>query len=179
MYQEMITNSQSQTVQMIRELLGCHTDGIGSNGQYQSVTVALFLWAERVAPHRPWDHKPKLERKLYLAGDPSTSSDDDYYFPIRGNTTHEVYYDIWSNIHYGFVGLAAGFPEQDLQSGAAIPFLTGTNDPGDVYTINMGFELWKKYSTNLTMNNFHQIILGNINQLTTLGKAFTPWTNGW
>jgi hypothetical protein len=72
---------------------------------YANATAALALWTERVGQNRPWDHKLKI---LTLFG---------------GNVRHkqgrhEYFYDIWSNIHYGYVGMAAGFSENALLDGA-------------------------------------------------------------
>ena len=65
---------------------------------------AFALWTERVGQNRPWDHKPKIESRF---GD---------YWHKQGN--YEYYYDIWSNIHYGYIGIAAGFSEAVLSDGA-------------------------------------------------------------
>lgn len=92
MYQEMITNAQSQTVSDIKAAL-----------DKDNLLLAYFIWWNAVRSHAMWDHKPKLEEKFGL------KKSNDYYFPIRGDTEHEYFYDIWSNIHYGFVGSAAGF----------------------------------------------------------------------
>jgi len=65
---------------------------------------AFVLWTERVGQNRPWDHKPKLEKKF---GD---------YWHKQGN--YDYYYDIWSNIHYGYVGIIGGLSESILLDGA-------------------------------------------------------------
>lgn len=72
---------------------------------YANATAALALWTERVGQNRPWDHKPKLQM-MY-----------------NGNVWHKqgkyaYYYDIWSNIHYGYVGMAGGLSESVLLDGA-------------------------------------------------------------
>lgn len=64
---------------------------------------ALVLWTERVGQNRPWDHKPIIRETIggirHKQGD------------------YEYFYDIWSNIHYGYVGMAAGFSETLLLDG--------------------------------------------------------------
>jgi hypothetical protein len=66
---------------------------------------AFALWTERVGQNRPWDHKPKI--KAEFGGD------------VRHKQGgYDYFYDIWSNIHYGYVGMAAGFSEQMLLDGA-------------------------------------------------------------
>ncbi|WP_422765017.1 polymorphic toxin type 44 domain-containing protein [Pseudomonas maioricensis] len=65
---------------------------------------AFALWTEWVGQNRPWDHKPKIKEKF---GD---------YWHKQGDYVY--YYDIWSNIHYGYIGIAAGFSEAVLLDGA-------------------------------------------------------------
>ncbi len=67
---------------------------------------AFALWTERVGQNRPWDHKPKIQAEV-------------------GGIWHkqgiyEYFYDIWSNIHYGYVGVAGGLSESVLLDGAGI-----------------------------------------------------------
>jgi hypothetical protein len=75
-------------------------------------TMAYTIWAERVAPHRPWDHKPILrerltKQKLFRKG-----------WQRYGN--EDYFYDIWSNLHYGYVGAACGFDDDELLGGAGL-----------------------------------------------------------
>lgn len=72
--------------------------------------AAYGLWAERVAPGRPWDHKPLLREKFRGEIHPR-------WHKYGG---HDYYYDIWSNIHYGYVGVAVGFSTAELINGAGI-----------------------------------------------------------
>ncbi|MGY4816598.1 polymorphic toxin type 44 domain-containing protein [Pseudomonas chlororaphis subsp. piscium] len=65
---------------------------------------ALAVWTERVGQDRPWDHKPKL-RQLF----PGTRHKQGKYV---------YYYDIWSNIHYGYLGTIGGLSESVLLDGA-------------------------------------------------------------
>jgi uncharacterized Zn-binding protein involved in type VI secretion len=66
---------------------------------------AMAIWTKQVGQNMEWDHKPKLEAM--------------YNGVVRhkqGN--YEYYYDIWSNIHYGYVGTAGGLSESLLLDGA-------------------------------------------------------------
>ncbi|MEE5134036.1 polymorphic toxin type 44 domain-containing protein [Pseudomonas alliivorans] len=84
--------------------------GSANNPQVMGNTykiAALMMWTEKVGQNRPWDHKP-LIRKMY-----------------RGRAWHKqgaymYFHDIWSNIHYGYVGMAAGLSEQLLLDGAGL-----------------------------------------------------------
>ncbi|AZG84872.1 hypothetical protein N032_03845 [Pseudomonas syringae pv. pisi str. PP1] len=65
---------------------------------------AFAIWAERVGQNRPWDHKPIIRRTI-------------------GGVWHkqgkyEYFYDIWSNVHYGYIGMAGGLSESALLDGA-------------------------------------------------------------
>ena len=85
----------------------------------------MIMHTAVVRPGGPWDHKPQLQRMFQLddphqcAWRPSAAFDRrcDFHFPIEGDGEHEYYYDIWSNIHYGYVGRAAGFSALELQLG--------------------------------------------------------------
>ncbi|KPW35090.1 PAAR motif-containing protein [Pseudomonas syringae pv. antirrhini] len=66
---------------------------------------AFAIWAERVGQNRPWDHKPILAAKY-----------DGVVYHKQGD--YDYFYDIWSNIHYGYVGRAGGLSESILLDGA-------------------------------------------------------------
>jgi hypothetical protein len=176
-YSEMLKNSQSQQVELIKNMLdvGC----IKNTNNPSGPTVALVIWGLLVRPNGPWDHKPKLDRMLELG------KNGDYFFPIRGDSSNEYYYDIWSNIHFGFVGLAAGIDEKTLQSGAAIPILAGNNDHGDILGTEIGFNLWKTYKLGLTADNIHSALLSYKNDFLRIQAAYPKelfrvdiWRNG-
>lgn len=145
-YQEMITNMRSQVVKDIKAALD------KSNTLY-----AYFLWWKMVNDNSTWDHKPKLEKKFKL------KESDDYYLPIRGDTEHEYFYDIWSNIHYGFVGSAAGFDADTLhkyaESGGAG---AGKSDEGDKLSVQIGIDLWNKHQLELTQSDTINEILSHV-----------------
>ncbi|MCI8208555.1 hypothetical protein AUC61_03310 [Pseudomonas sp. S25] len=65
---------------------------------------AFALWTERVGQNRPWDHKPMIKSKF------------DGAWQKQGD--HDYFHDIWSNIHYGYIGIASGFSESVLFDGA-------------------------------------------------------------
>jgi len=151
----MVKNASSYTVEFIRMLI--NPECTKYSNYAGNFLTAMTLWAYQVRPGGAWDHKPILDRMLDL------KINRDYYFPIKGDFTHEYYYDIWSNMHYGFVGLAAEIGENLLQFGASVPSLAGTNDHGDVLSTSIGFELWKSYGLKLTAENLHMAILAHKN----------------
>lgn len=83
---------------------------LGSQPDFHTLALAkqaraFALWTERVGQNRPWDHKLKIKQKF--GGD---------VYHKQG--AYDYFYDIWSNIHYGYVGIAAGFSESVLLDGA-------------------------------------------------------------
>jgi hypothetical protein len=59
-----------------------------------------------------WDHKP------YIRGKWGVAQLIDFT-PLGKAEQVNFYYDIWSNIHYGYVGRAAAFTEKELLDWAA------------------------------------------------------------
>lgn len=77
--------------------------GIGA----AKTAAAMAMWTERVGQGRPWDHKPLLEKKY-----------NGVVYHKQGK--YAYFYDIWSNIHYGYVGMAGGLSESVLADGAGL-----------------------------------------------------------
>ena len=158
MYQEMINNINSIEARELADLI--------NKG---SLVAASLLWISLVGTKRKWDHKPILARNLGLYGkdgDPKTSDGDDIYFPIRGDVGYEYSYDIWSNIHYGYVGSYVGFDSWYLQLGADISEgFNGVNDSGDMFAVQIGIDLWNRYGLSLETEHIHQEILNYRNVL--------------
>jgi len=168
MYGEMITNAQSQIVKSIKAELAKGNEWL-----------AYFIWWNAVRDHAMWDHKPKLQRKFNL------KDSDDYYFPIRGDTEHEYFYDIWSNIHYGFVGSAANFDADTLHKYAESRGVgAGKTDEGDKLSVQIGIDLWHKYQLQLTKLDLINEILShtqdylNIQQKDPNVQVVFNWLDG-
>ncbi|MGQ4600377.1 polymorphic toxin type 44 domain-containing protein [Nocardia sp. R6R-6] len=113
-------------------------------------SAAALQFYNMVKTGGPWDHKPILEEKFNL------SSENDYYFKDPSQD-RAVFYDIYSNIHYGYVGRAAGFSEENLIAAANLGTgATGVNDAGDDITMRIGSQLYEKYGSNLTQAQLHE-----------------------
>jgi Bacterial toxin 44 len=97
----------------------------------------------------------KLRFMLNLDSLPNTQR----AFRIPGDSDNEYFYDIWSNIHFGYVGRAAGFSGSVLQWGAARGGSAGVNDPMDVETMQIGIDLWDRYGSSLTQKQLIEEIL--------------------
>jgi len=179
MYQEMITNAQSGEAERISTWL--QLSCVPQANQYSSnLIAALYTWSVMVRTGGPWDHKWKLDSMLELG------KTNDYFFPIRGDLEYEYYYDIWSNIHYGYVGRAIGFDSMTLQYGANLgDYFVGRNDAGDVLNTQIGIDLWDSDRLNLTPQRLHQVILEHKNEYLRIQReendgtlVLIPWTNG-
>jgi RHS repeat-associated protein len=128
-YNQMVNNAQSQTVVAIHHLL--------NDGYPNGVASAFVMWTLKVYTGRPWDQKGEIQDLYKMAG----SRTD--YLTIGDRQYH---YDIWSNIHYGYVGMAAGFSEQDLLNGAGAArigatFFSVTNKYGPLGLIDGKFSI--------------------------------------
>ncbi|MBA6091225.1 PAAR domain-containing protein [Pseudomonas monteilii] len=71
-----------------------------------NTAAAMALWTERVGQNRPWDHKAAIAEQFGGA------------WQKQGEV--DFFYDIWSNIHYGYVGRAGGLSESVLLDGAGL-----------------------------------------------------------
>ncbi|MEE5102382.1 polymorphic toxin type 44 domain-containing protein [Pseudomonas alliivorans] len=119
---EMNTNINSPEVRQMRELNSF--DAAAKMKEYEALSFylrlgpcpdfysmaagmqakAFAIWTERVGQNRPWDHKPIIRRTI--GGVWHKQGEYDYF------------YDIWSNVHYGYVGMAGGLSESVLLDGA-------------------------------------------------------------
>jgi uncharacterized Zn-binding protein involved in type VI secretion len=84
---------------------------------------AMAIWAGLVGQNMEWDHKPKL-RKLF----PGIWHKQGKYI---------YYFDIWSNIHYGYVGILGGLSESVLLDGAGAEQIVSD-------TLHKADEIWEK-----------------------------------
>lgn len=123
---------------------------------------AIIKWTLKVAQDAEWDHKPyirKTFRPAVPAGEQVWHAYDNYLY----------YYDIWSNIHYGYVGMACGFTKSELLDGAGleqigtdllrrrlpdandnIKGLRAYDDPSDRESISIGISLYQKNPSHVT-----------------------------
>jgi RHS repeat-associated protein len=154
-----------------------------------SQATAQFVWASQVldarlkkyvGPFAPlignWDHKPILTNKIDSpvpeiaeTGQWSTVGDLQYRF------------DIWSNIHYGYVGRAANFTGNELINGAGVEQIgsdiynkntpsrssnaptwrASWDDPSDTAAIQIGIDMWNRYGLTVTTADLYLAVLEN------------------
>ena len=84
-------------------------DRVGSSIADSVISLqAMVLWATKVAPDAEWDFKPVIQAMGRPSGESIYQTIDDWQYN----------YDTWANVHYGYVGMAAGFSSDTLLDGA-------------------------------------------------------------
>ena len=154
--------------------------------------TAIGIWTERVAQNRPWDHKPIIKKLFKTSAvkrviNPKTGTvGESQYHKYK---THDYFLDVWSNIHYGYVGMSSGFDESTLLDGAGLEqrgtnFLRGevsvrTGNTGgqrdwdniaDRETISLGISLFRKYGT-LANGLTAQVVLNSLERIKSLENS--------
>lgn len=197
---EMVTNAISPSALMIRRynqagastlriaaglsqvlplsLRGPVMVGSASAAEVSGTAAAMMLWYDKVAAGRDWDHKGRLK--------PNNSWITD------GNLSYR--FDIWSNIHYGFVGRAVAFSAWTLKAGAGgaqvkdktVPsgywdrrfnkigdadFMAAFDDPDDQAAIMVGADLYDSKRSALTAEALRDLV-----RLRSAGLATRPAT---
>jgi len=174
-YGEMMTNSQGNIAKLMREMLMGGTtcnDGTIWGGSFSAVVGsnwgAYAIFYQNVRTNGPWDHKPMLRAMLSIESEQGWY---DLYYPIRSDQEFEYFYDIWSNIHYGYVGASIGFDRATLQYFSNLEKYVpewakwivrqkfGQYDPGDEISVNIGVDLWDEHGYSLVSNDIHRAIL--------------------
>lgn len=122
---------------------------------------AYKKWKDLVADNKVWDHK----RPIIDMQRGEWACDRSKYLKFN--------YDIWSNIHYGFVGRYVGFTAIELTSGGGYAqvkdnkmtikewaaqyssnffdggLLGAFDDPYDTHAIQVGYKLYNQFKDNL------------------------------
>jgi len=175
---EMRKNINTQPAKKIRSLLGIDFLNVVAPGtQVYDIGQAMQIWKSMVNYGKPWDHKPILKKKF---GDWSHD----------GVTGKDYFFDIWSNIHYGYVGRSVGFSMWTLKSGAGYAqykagtnpsgywarrakkwgdadFLAAFDDPKDQAAIDLGGALWEDKTDTFTHKDFVDRVRARAPELST------------
>jgi RHS repeat-associated protein len=176
-YDEMIRNSKGDDFQIMKGMISGDCASYFPASPYVPLANVSNTWSAYLIFFNltktggKWDHKWQLRPMLNI----QAGNRADEYFPIRGDNEFEYFYDIWSNIHFGYVGSAIGFPSQDLidipdlynRAPAFVkpvikPFL-GSNGPGDLISVKIGIDLWKNHKNSLTKEQLTAAILNKTN----------------
>lgn len=169
MYGEMMKNLKGSDVAQLRELFrppGLLESALVPGAALGRAAAGYSQFADLVWPGHVWDHKPILSE---LTGKPAT----DWLFDAQSGKY--VRTDMWSNIHYGYIGAAVGIPSDNLTTGAAIaqnippiknfifddehprPKLGG-DDERDQRAILLGIRLWQDYGDTMTEQQFMEAV---------------------
>ena len=143
--------------------------------------AALISWAALVRQDGPWDHKPYIRKTFH----PRATGEQVWH--IHGGFVY--FYDIWSNIHYGYVGAASGFGTSELldgagleqigsdvlrgklpRSSAGVSGLRRFDDPSDRAAIAIGIKLFQTNPKGVT----RQQVLQEVESATTLERKPYP-----
>lgn len=136
--------------------------------------AALLAWAAKVRQDGDWDHKPIIRSRFT-----PRRQDAQQVWHLCGNV--EFYYDIWSNIHYGYVGTACGFSRGVLLDGAGLEQIGSTflrdaempersedvsglrayDDPSDRASITIGIRLYEETPSGVTARQILQRVRSN------------------
>lgn len=154
-------------------------DVLGPGDNSLRYDAALATWATKVRSGGDWDHKRPLQRIFGHEG-------ENFYMRLP-DTDKSVSFDLWSNIHYGYVGTDVGFSANTLQAGAnlgnTIPPLravAGTNDRFDEVAIQIGIDLRHQYATqDLTAEAVRSTVLSRLPELeAAMGRHVQPFDPG-
>lgn len=160
-HKKMLANASSNSAAFIRAALSTNFYGLAPSYEAMAKLAGYVRWAWLVRPGGDWDYKRDLVRDYGL------------WACDFAKRTH-YNYDIWSNVIYGYVGLASGFSRNELLDAAGVAqvialrvpegywrrlydsFVSGGHvfrafdDPADQEAIKVGFELWEKFKSNVT-----------------------------
>lgn len=114
-----------------------------------SLTAKLGAFYLLETDDAPWDHKGKLKSRW--------GGNAAFHTPVRRDYAPErLFYDVWSNIHYGFVGRAWGFSGPDLLW--IQDKLAKNRSARDEVSVALGIELWNRHGAGLTRYQFEVAI---------------------
>ncbi|WP_344350591.1 RHS repeat-associated core domain-containing protein [Catellatospora coxensis] len=127
----------------------------------KDVELAYLEWYELVKAGGVWDHKPQMKA---LFG-------NKMYSEMAGTGGMKANFDIFSNIHYGYVGKVAGFSDEAVQFvNKYMPDtpMTGKRENGDLISTQIGIDLQARYKPEqITTALLHQAIMSRVNEYLT------------
>ena len=142
--------------------------------------IGVAKWIAMVDTGKPWDHKPKITNRFKVVaverytelGNYTRSHYHKYHY-------HDYYFDVWSNIHFGFVGKYCGFSDSFLLFGSNtqqmitnlknLDFFQG-DTPADKVSIQLGINLYYTYKDKIEELNY-QTVLDELEKLPSVGKS--------
>ena len=172
-HKRMLENLKSETVSYIRNKFEFwQWENFLIPFKYEADMIqAYYQWYIKVKNGADWDYKEDITEEFGS-------------WACDKNNKIIYNFDIWSNIHYGYIGLATGFPKWDLLAGAGVAqarantvpdgywkrrlevlgdadFLAAFDDPKDQEAIKIGFNLWEEDAENIKQNDILAKIRAN------------------
>ena len=147
--------------------------------------IGIKKWISMVNTNKPWDHKKKIQEKfgmIAVKDRPFLGKNKQLKFSqlsYHKYQYHDYFLDVWSNIHYGFVGRYCGFSEKTLLTGSdfqqAVANIKNANfkggdDQADRITMQLGMDLYTRYKDKIEELTY-QIILDELEKLDTIGQS--------
>jgi uncharacterized Zn-binding protein involved in type VI secretion len=182
---EIKTNVRSQTAETIRYLIDEDTlkqrRAAWENLPFYAklapppqpdLLSAIAIWYQTVKTGSTWDHKPIIRKKFksFAVTRPleSKQMSESYYHKYK---EYDFYLDVWSNIHYGYVGLSVGFSEDLLLKGSTweqnmTPGAMGDDTLDDITSMKIGFELFHRFGKFAEKLTFQHILDALVNTST-------------
>ncbi|AXY34288.1 polymorphic toxin type 44 domain-containing protein [Yersinia pseudotuberculosis] len=116
-----------------------------------NIIAASTIWFMAVKTGAKWDHKPKIKNlfsKSAVARPLSSGNTSRSHYHKYKN--HDYFYDVWSNIHYGYLGLSVGFSEEYLLLGSNLEQyrtspISDADPIDDVTCMKIGYALFHKH----------------------------------
>jgi len=137
---------------------------------------ALSDWHGMVHGGGAWDMKVLLQQKQFMYKS-AYAEPNEWPFYARANVHTQIYYNVWGNIFYGYVGEMAGFPAWLLEDGAKWSPGGGANTPGNNIERHMGYALYD--GGHLTYAAINGVIQAHIHELSHYCDAIPfPPPNG-
>ncbi len=127
---EMNTNRRGAIAEAIRQDIFVDMISIGTRGTH--FADALLRFEDVVHDHGLWDFKYKIEDIIGV----NVKLGDAWYNA-----------DVPGNIHFGYLGVAVGFPKTILHCGADYAtdktLCSGSDDPQDYEAVEAGADVWR------------------------------------
>jgi hypothetical protein len=158
-----------------QQLLGAGPNpGECSDMKLTTKMAAMLIWTGKVRQNGDWDHKLKISYRFH----PRARTDQEWHH-YNGWV---YFYDVWSNLHYGYVGTAAGFSESALLDGAGgeqiasdllrghapkntsgVTGLRAWDDPYDRAAITLGIKLYRAKPNQVFASDLVQLVVHSPN----------------
>ena len=173
---EMVTNAGSQTVADMKKKEDYY-NSFGKNSWILLLSTEDPEWAvmkqfaSLVGTGQVWDYKVNINKAF-----------GSYAYDQENGNLYR--FDIWGNVHYGYIGRAIGFSEElllnaaglaqamsdgksysDISSHARAGTLYQMDAPEDQVAIRIGMNLWKAKGKNVTADDVIHGLRNNVGEL--------------